>query len=355
MSDQNLEAIHDEEKMEVEEIKKDTTEERVEDQSEVDQGEVLENIVTHDAGVKEEENVQDEVKEDLKSKYEEKELSESPKDGNSTEDDTETKCDEKPDDINEEMCLNENKDKVDDKELGNKSEQNESSIESNMTLETENVNQQCQPDEQSSTIFLAKLNLLPRKRPREEEVTEDSSIEKRHNGVESNSDNTEEKVCKNESSSPPPQPSLVQVFKKDSDRVVKLLSEALSMDSLSDLLKKEHRDSTEQLELLKEKLQKAQNILQQFTEQKNVLLEQIDQVTGDIQKKRSQLETTREDLKELGMQESSLKSKRDEAYTKCSDLRKKLHASREALQQIQKMYGKQKKGDKTIKEITAES
>ena len=48
---------------------------------------------------------------------------------------------------------------------------------------------------------------------------------------------------------------LITWFISDSDRVVKLLSEALSMDSLSDLLKKEHRDSTEQLEILKEKLQ----------------------------------------------------------------------------------------------------
>ena len=41
----------------------------------------------------------------------------------------------------------------------------------------------------------------------------------------------------------------------DPGRVMDLLSQALSMDSLSDLLKKEHRDSSAQLQLLRDKLE----------------------------------------------------------------------------------------------------
>lgn len=53
-----------------------------------------------------------------------------------------------------------------------------------------------------------------------------------------------------------------------------------------------------------------------------------------------QLESTREELSELSMQEGKLKLKRNEADQSCSEIRRKLYASREALQQIQKLFGK---------------
>ena len=53
-----------------------------------------------------------------------------------------------------------------------------------------------------------------------------------------------------------------------------------------------------------------------------------------------QLESTREELSELSMQEGKLKLKRNEADQNCSEIRRKLYASREALQQIHKLFGK---------------
>ena len=97
----------------------------------------------------------------------------------------------------------------------------------------------------------------------------------------------------------------------------------------------------------------AQKTLTHCTEQKGSLLEQIDLVTDEIQKKRAQLQTAREELKELSMQEGSLRAKRDEANAKCSEIRRKLFASREALQQIQKLHGKRVKSSQ--KEYAAES
>ncbi len=82
-------------------------------------------------------------------------------------------------------------------------------------------------------------------------------------------------------------------------------------------------------------------------------MEQIDHVTDDIQKKRMQLQTAREELKDLSIQEGRLRAKRDEANAKCSEIRRKLFASREALQQIQKLYGKKVKLN-TQKEYSTE-
>lgn len=90
----------------------------------------------------------------------------------------------------------------------------------------------------------------------------------------------------------------------------------------------------------------AHGVLSQCTEQKKVLSSQIEQVTDEIQLKRKQLLSTREELQELSMQESSLKDKRDTAYANCSELRKKVQACRDVVKQIQNLYGKRKKGEK---------
>ena len=97
----------------------------------------------------------------------------------------------------------------------------------------------------------------------------------------------------------------------------------------------------------------AQRILLHSIDQKSTLMQKIDQVTEEIQNKRAQLNVTRQELRELSIQEGSLKTKRDDANTKCSEIRKKLYASREALQQIQKLYGKRPKSIQ--KEVIAES
>ena len=99
-------------------------------------------------------------------------------------------------------------------------------------------------------------------------------------------------------------------------------------------------------------LLEAKRMLKQCHQQKGNLVEQIDQVTEEIRKKQNQLQTTRDELKELSMQEASLKVKRDEANVKCMEVRKRLYASREALQQIQKLYGKRQKSIQ--KEITTD-
>ena len=74
------------------------------------------------------------------------------------------------------------------------------------------------------------------------------------------------------------------------------------------------------------------------SQQKQPLLEQIGAVTEKIQLKQKQLKDTREDLRKLSVQESEIKAKRDAIHSKCSELRRKLLASREALQQIQQLY-----------------
>ena len=134
------------------------------------------------------------------------------------------------------------------------------------------------------------------------------------------------------------------------------------MESLSDLLKKEQQQNSAQLKSLREKVEsklvmmtkvtfiivivEAHSVLSQCSEQKKTLMEQIEKVTEEIQVKRKQLTSVREDLRELSMEESQLKTKRDTAYEKCSDLRRKVHACREAIQQIQNLYSKKRKGDK---------
>ena len=74
------------------------------------------------------------------------------------------------------------------------------------------------------------------------------------------------------------------------------------------------------------------------SQQKQPLLEQIDAVTEKIQLKQKQLKDTREDLRRLSAQESEIKARRDTVHSKCSELRRKLLASREALLQIQQLY-----------------
>lgn len=90
--------------------------------------------------------------------------------------------------------------------------------------------------------------------------------------------------------------------------------------------------------------------MSQCAERKDVILGSIDDVTKEIQIKRNQLVTTREELRELSMKESEVKMKRDSAYERCSGLRKKVHACREAVQQINTLYGKKRKSDKTPKQ-----
>lgn len=90
----------------------------------------------------------------------------------------------------------------------------------------------------------------------------------------------------------------------------------------------------------------AHSILSQCCEQKRSLMNQIEKVTEEIHIKRKQLASTREDLRVLSMEESQLKIKRDGAYEKCSELRKKVSACQEAIQQIHNLYGKKKKGEK---------
>lgn len=83
----------------------------------------------------------------------------------------------------------------------------------------------------------------------------------------------------------------------------------------------------------------AHKTLKHCDERKKQLKEQIDATNEEIQKKRAHLQQTREELKDLSMEESSLRTKRDEALTRCSEIRRKLYASREALQQINKLCG----------------
>lgn len=85
----------------------------------------------------------------------------------------------------------------------------------------------------------------------------------------------------------------------------------------------------------------------QCAEKKSAILSSIDQVTKDIQHKKNQLAETREELRELSMREGHVKSRRDSAYEKCTDLRKKIHACREAIQQINSLYGKKRRSEKT--------
>lgn len=89
-----------------------------------------------------------------------------------------------------------------------------------------------------------------------------------------------------------------------------------------------------------------------FEESKTVLQE-LDKYNDLIETKKRQLREAREELQELGLQESALKVKRDSTYAKCSELRKKLHASRDAVHYLQSLYGKRKKT--TQQKVRAES
>ena len=73
------------------------------------------------------------------------------------------------------------------------------------------------------------------------------------------------------------------------------------------------------------------------------MLQELDKYNDLIETKKRQLHEARSELQELGLQESALKIKRDSAYAKCSELRKKLHASRDAVQYLQSLYGKRKR------------
>lgn len=100
----------------------------------------------------------------------------------------------------------------------------------------------------------------------------------------------------------------------------------------------------------------AHSVLSQCAGRRDTLLKSIDEVTKDIQTKRSQLAATREELRELSMQEGQVKQRRDLASQKCSDLRRNVRACRETVQQLHSLYGKKRKGgEKAFKARTAET
>uniref|UniRef100_A0A1X7UIN0 Uncharacterized protein n=1 Tax=Amphimedon queenslandica TaxID=400682 RepID=A0A1X7UIN0_AMPQE len=211
---------------------------------------------------------------------------------------------------------------------------------------------------------LCMLNLMPRKRIREESQDTDVLEEWKAKQVKEDIGQTE-----GSNVTPPPAvsaspskesnthpSSLSQLFKKDPDFVLSLLSKAVSMDSLSLLLKTEHQNNAAQLKNLKEKVEKAHSVLSQCAGRREFLLKSVDEVTKDIQAKRSQLAATREELREMSMHEGQVKQKRDLASQKCLDLRKKVRACRDTVQQLQGLYGKKRKSsEKTFKTRTVET
>ena len=82
----------------------------------------------------------------------------------------------------------------------------------------------------------------------------------------------------------------------------------------------------------------AQKTLSDCSQQKDSILHQIDEVGEQIQVKRRQLEDTRDELKQLSSQEAEVKTRRDTAYRKASELQRKMHACRDLVQQIQQLY-----------------
>lgn len=97
-------------------------------------------------------------------------------------------------------------------------------------------------------------------------------------------------------------------------------------------------------------------MLSQCAGRREYLLKSVDEVTKDIQAKRSQLATTRDELREMSMHEGQVKQKRDLASQKCLDLRKKVRACRDTVQQLQGLYGKKRKSnEKTFKTRTIET
>ena len=81
------------------------------------------------------------------------------------------------------------------------------------------------------------------------------------------------------------------------------------------------------------------------SQQKDAVLQQIEDVGEQIEVKRKQLEDTREELKHLSSQEAGVKAKRDNAYGKTAELRRKLQACRDLVQQIHQLYPTSSGGD----------
>ena len=89
----------------------------------------------------------------------------------------------------------------------------------------------------------------------------------------------------------------------------------------------------------------ARKTLSDCSQQKDAVLQQIEDVGEQIEVKRKQLEETREELKHLSSQEAGVKAKRDTAYGKAAELRRKLHACRDLVQQIHQLYPASSGGD----------
>ena len=100
----------------------------------------------------------------------------------------------------------------------------------------------------------------------------------------------------------------------------------------------------------------AHSVLSQCAGRRESLLKSVEDVTKDIQAKRSQLAATREELREMSMHEGQVKQKRDLASQKCLDLRKKVRACRDTVEQLHVLYGKKRKSsEKTFKTRTVET
>ncbi|XP_064398761.1 uncharacterized protein LOC135345273 [Halichondria panicea] len=128
--------------------------------------------------------------------------------------------------------------------------------------------------------------------------------------------------------------SLMERYQKDPGSVLQLLQSVLSLDKLSQLLSNEHSSNAEQLEQLQTKLEGAYKTLKDSAQHKAALTKTIGETNDRIKGKRKHLEDLRDDLRVLGEEEMALKKRRDSTHTRCSQLKQKLKASREALQQI---------------------
>lgn len=128
--------------------------------------------------------------------------------------------------------------------------------------------------------------------------------------------------------------TLVDLYRRDPESVLKLLESALSMDKLNTLLTSSHQQDKKKVEELRSKLEAAYHTLKDCAEQKKNLSTKIETTNEKIKTKRKQLENLREELKVLGEEELKLKRKRDASYTHCADLKKKLKCSRDAMQQL---------------------
>jgi vacuolar-type H+-ATPase subunit I/STV1 len=206
-------------------------------------------------------------------------------------------------------------------------------------------------ERENSGCLMDMLKLIPRKRLHNEESISNEENEQKRKKIDLEETVVHSSSSMDEMNVTPPQdpptsesaPSLVKLFKKDPDTVLDLLSKVISMESLSELLKKEHQDNLVHLKTLKEKVEKAHGVLSQCSEKKKELLDKIEIVKEEIQMKRNQLTQTREELRELSMEESKVKEKRDNAYERCCDLRQKVQGCREAVTQIQNLYHEKNK------------